>query len=144
MDHKGSSQRYLDGVQYSIDFITALLLFTGQISTSGIFVVPDGFQLAMTGPIFGGVTLQGVNRNWDVVGAAVDRIVAILLILNVIRVTGPYITSGRFFLVVAGEIFGIKEIAGAVPLSAMNPREASSVARFIKRAVIRRTEGNRR
>lgn len=38
----------LETIQYSIDFITAILLLTGRITTTGIFVVPEGFYLAAT------------------------------------------------------------------------------------------------
>lgn len=49
----------LEPIRYSIDFVTAILLLMGQITTSGIFVVPDGFYLAATGEILGGVRLTG-------------------------------------------------------------------------------------
>ena len=52
----------LQGIQYSVDFVTAMLLLTGQITTSGIFVVPEGFYLASTGEILGGVRLMGQSE----------------------------------------------------------------------------------
>lgn len=33
----------VEALQYSIDFVTAIMLLTGRITTSGIFVVPEGF-----------------------------------------------------------------------------------------------------
>lgn len=100
--------------QYSIDIISAILLLTGQITTSGIFFVPEGFYLAATGPILGGIRMTGRSESSSAVLDVVDVLTSILLILNVIRVTGPYLTSSRFFLVFSGPIFGIKDI---VPLT---------------------------
>lgn len=133
------AQRYAGGIQYSVDFITAILLFIGQITTTGIFAVPEGFYLALTGPVFGGVASEGINPRFNVALGFVDKIVAILLVLNIVRVTGPYITSGRFFLVVSGEIFGIKEIAGTAPLSQMKRLESDEVATVIKDIVLSHT-----
>lgn len=145
-ESRGNQQRstsLLEGIQYSIDFIAAVLLFTGQISITGIFVVPEGFYLSATGPVLGGVTVEGLSENLNAVGRTVDRMIALLLVLNVIRVTGPYITSGRFFIVISGEIFGIKEIVGAIPLSDMNRREASGISTFMERTVLNRTRRRR-
>lgn len=104
------SSEFLASTQYSIDIITAILLLTGQITTSGIFFVPEGFYLAATGPIMGGVRLTGQLESASAVLDVVDVLTSILLILNAIRVTGPYITSGRIFIVFSGSIFGINDI----------------------------------
>lgn len=63
---------------------------------------------------------------------AVNLVSAILLILNVIRVTGPYISSQRALIIFSGEIFGIKEIAGVVRMGDMNRKTAAKLRRSIR------------
>ena len=122
----------VEAVQYSIDFVTAILLLTGRITTSGIFVVPEGFFLAATGPILGGDNLEGKTVQTALGLRAVNLVSAILLILNVIRVTGPYISSQRALIIFSGEIFGIKEIGGVVPMDDMNRKTAAKLRRSIR------------
>ena len=135
MARKEGESKALHGVevvQYSIDFVTAILLLTGRITTSGIFVVPEGFFLAATGPILGGDNLEGKTMQTALGLRAVNLVSAILLILNVIRVTGPYISSQRALIIFSGEIFGIKEIAGVVPIDDMNRKTAAKLRRSIR------------
>ncbi|RIV26439.1 hypothetical protein D2Q93_04530 [Alicyclobacillaceae bacterium I2511] len=122
----------MEALQYSIDFVTAILLLTGHITTSGIFVVPEGFFLSATGPILGGDNFEGKTTQTSIGLRTINLVSAILLILNVIRVTGPYITSRRAFVVFSGEIFGIKEIAGAVRMEDMNRRAASQLRQYVR------------
>lgn len=122
----------IEALQYSIDFVTAILLLTGRITTTGIFVVPEGFFLSATGPILGGSNFEGKTIQTAMGLRTINLVSAILLILNVIRVTGPYITSGRAFVVFSGEIFGIKEIAGVVRVDDMNRRMASQLRRYVR------------
>jgi len=122
----------LAAVQYSVDFVTAILLLTNRITTTGIFVVPEGFFLSATGRILGGTPSTGQTDALSRAFRAINILSAILLILNVIRVTGPYITSGRAFLVYSGEIFGIKGISGVVPMGEMNQRVALQLRRYAR------------
>lgn len=121
----------LQAIQYSIDFVTAILLLTGQITTSGIFVIPEGFFLSATGPVLGGASFEGQTEILSVGLRTINVLSAILLILNVLRVTGPYVTSGRVYLVFSGEIFGIKEIVGAVSMSDMNQDVALQIRKHV-------------
>ena len=120
-------------IRYGIDLVTAVLLLTGQITTTGIFVVPEGFYLAASGPIFGGVRSTGTSTPATVVLSAVDALVAVLLILQAIRDTGVYITSQRFFIVFSGPIFGIKEVVGAVSPRDMQNPQVTAMKRYIRR-----------
>ena len=129
-------------VQYSIDFVTAILLLTGRITTSGIFVVPEGFFLAATGPILGGDNLEGKTVQTALGLRAVNLVSAILLILNVIRVTGPYIYSQRALIIFSGEIFGIKPTTGAVPLDNMNRKMASRLRRAVREELLNFNDAN--
>lgn len=122
----------LQSIQYSVDFVTAILLLTGQITTSGLFIVPEGFYLASTGEILGGVRLTGQTSGAVGILRLVDIIAALLLVVNAVRVTGPYITSGRAFIVFSGEIFGVKEIAGVVPVQDMNIDAVSELREFFR------------
>jgi hypothetical protein len=122
----------LEALQYSIDFVTAILLLTGQITTAGIFIVPEGFFLSATGPILGGDLFEGKTVETSIGLRTVNVVSAILLILNVIRVTGPYITSRRAIIVFSGEIFGIKDIAGVVSVRDMNRKVTQQVRQYVR------------
>lgn len=122
--------------QYGVDVTTAALLLTRQITTNGIFLVPGGFYLAATGPVLGGVRSIGVDLPYTAVLRAVDGLLAILLILQVIRVTGPYITTQRFFVVFSGPIFGIKEIAGTMDLRDMTRPSVKGIREFVKQTLV--------
>lgn len=132
----GKATTALRSIQYSIDFITAILLLTGQLTTTGIFVVPEGFYLSSTGEILGGVRLTGKNENAASVLRMVNVIVALLLVVNAIRVTGPYVTSGRVFIVFGGAIFGVKEIAGVADVEDMNQDVAVQLRDYLRESVL--------
>ena len=132
----GKSSTALRSIQYSIDFVTAILLLTGQITVGGIFVVPEGFYLSATGEILGGVRVTGRNEGGTGVLRMVNVITALLLIVNAIRVTGPYVTSGRVFLVFGGPIFGIKEVAGVANVEDMNQGVAGQLREYLRESVL--------
>jgi hypothetical protein len=125
-------------VQYGIDVGTAVLLLTGQITTSGIFVVPEGFYLAATGPILGGVRSKGRTVPATAALDGLDALVAILLLLNLIRVTGPYISSRRWFIAFSGSIFGIKDIGTTEMPNEQRNRQALEIRRHIRSALVDR------
>ncbi len=132
----GKSSTALRSIQYSIDFVTAILLLTGQITVGGIFVVPEGFYLSATGEILGGVRVTGRNEGGTGVLRMVNVITALLLIINAIRVTGPYVTSGRVFLVFGGPIFGIKEVVGVANVEDMNQGAAGQLRDYLRESVL--------
>ena len=132
----GMSSTALRSIQYSIDFVTAILLLTGQITVGGIFVVPEGFYLSATGEILGGVRVTGRNEGGTGVLRMVNVITALLLIVNAIRVTGPYVTSGRVFLVFGGPIFGIKEVVGVANVEDMNQGAAGQLRDYLRESVL--------
>lgn len=122
----------LQTVQYSIDFLTATLLLTGQITTSGIYIVPGGFFLAGTGPIIGGDRMKGISTpaKWGL--DAIDVINALLLIIGQVRVSGPFFTSGRVYIVWTGDIFGLERAKVINPAS----ETRQSLRQFIKKQMI--------
>ena len=126
----------LEPIRYSIDFVTAILLLMGQITTSGLFVVPDGFYLAATGEILGGVRLTGQTPGTAETLRLVDIISALLLIVNAVRVTGPYITSERMFIVFGGEIFGVDDVVGVAPMGVMNAEAAMELRDFFRKKTL--------
>lgn len=128
----------LSGVQYSVDFVTAILLLTGQITTVGIYIVSDGFLLAATGPIMGGDRLTGIPVPASFGLDAVDVINAFLLILGQVRVTGPYITSGRVYMVWTGPIFGLESTTVTTPVN----EKQQALGQYVKQQVLRRGEAS--
>lgn len=124
--------------QYSIDIIAAILLLTGQITTTGIFLVPEGFYLGATGPILGGVRSTGQSGSAGVILDVVDVLSAVLLIMNAIRVTGPYITSHRFFLVFSGPLFGIKDIVNVLEPEKGHASGSMGLRNYIRNTMVSR------
>jgi hypothetical protein len=117
--HKSPNERktFISGIGQSIDIVAAILLLTGQITVTGAFVSPNGFWLSMTGPVFGGVRLTGKNVVSDAVLDAVDIVTALLLILGLITVSGPWISSSSFNLTVSGPIFGVTSVPLPIDIS---------------------------
>lgn len=130
----------LRGVQYSVDFLTAILLLTGQISTVGVYIVSNGFLLAATGPIMGGDRLKGLSTPASMGLDAIDVINALLLIIGQVQVTGPYITSGRLYMVWTGEIFGLPTTEVTTP--AVEKQRA--LAQYMKNQVLHHGQASNR
>lgn len=126
----------LRGVQYSVDFLTAILLLTGQITTVGVYIVSNGFLLAATGPIIGGDRMKGQSTAASIGLDAIDVINALLLIVGQVQVTGPYITSGRVYIVWTGEIFGLETTEVTTPAM----EEQRSLAQYIKKQMLHRRQ----
>lgn len=110
---------FITSVYQAIDFSAAILILTGQITSTGVFVSPSGFWLSLTGPILGGTRLQGSNFASTAVLDAVDVVAALLLIMGQLTVTGPWITSGSFNLVITGPAFGVLRVP--VPVTESKP-----------------------
>lgn len=130
----------LRGVQYSVDFLTAILLLTGQITTVGVYIVSNGFLLAATGPIIGGNRMKGQSKTASIGLDAIDVINALLLIVGQVQVTGPYITSGRVYIVWTGEIFGLETTEVTTP--AVEERRA--LAQYIKKRMLHQRQPTNR
>ncbi len=105
----------MDVVHETLDILSAILLITGQISISGVFIQPDGFSLSLSGPITGGgaVVKQHEQKAQPVLNG-LNILTAVLLLLRQIQVVGTYITAGRFTIVLSGPAFGAKWLK-AVP-----------------------------
>lgn len=99
-------------IERTLGLITAILLLTGQITIIGIFVRPGRFSLSLGGPITGGSRLEGIDNQGmgNFVINFIDIILAILLIIDEINVTGSFISSGDFTINVSGPIFGYPRV----------------------------------
>jgi hypothetical protein len=120
---KGSPKRSTRGnvvasMYQAIDYFSAILLLTGQVTSTGVFISPGGMWLSITGPIIGGKRLSGTGLASGIALDTVDIVAAILLILGQLTVTGPWITTASFNLVISGPAFGVN----TVPVPA-TPRE---------------------
>ena len=94
-------------LQRDLNLATAFLLLTGQITVKGVFVYPGRFSLSMSGPIFGSTRIVGKPQNiTNTVIDIIDVLIAILLIMDQIRIIGVLVGPGRFSLTVTGPIFG--------------------------------------
>lgn len=123
MKQKGSPKSGTRGsvvasLYQAIDYFSAILLLTGQVTSTGVFISPGGMWLSCTGPIIGGKRLSGTDLPSGIALDVVDIVTALLLILGQLTVTGPWITTGSFNLVISGPAFGVN----TVPVPA-TPRE---------------------
>lgn len=102
--------KLIQNVYRSLDVTAAVLLLTGQISISGVFITTGaGFSLSLSGPITGGMRTVSHTTKTNQVIDSIDAIAAILLILDQINVIGTFISAHRFTLVVTGPVFGEKK-----------------------------------
>ncbi|PWI56872.1 hypothetical protein [Sulfoacidibacillus thermotolerans] len=102
-------------VHYGIDLLTAALLLSGQLQPVGMFVVPEGFMLSLSGPLLGGVTMKTTTSGAKFVMAGLEVITAVFLIARVFGTTGVYVSSHRFSIVVAGLPIGSAPPVAALP-----------------------------
>lgn len=138
--HDGG-ERAISSAMRAIDIWTAILLLTGQITVGGVFISSGAIWFSLLGPILGNVRYEGREPGGDVLLDGIDVITAFLLILGQITNTGPWITSGRFNLVVTGPIFGYKNIP--VPINFSKNKKAKMFSNDFYQEVVRR-EMNKR
>ncbi|MFF5399660.1 hypothetical protein ACFY5J_20250 [Peribacillus butanolivorans] len=117
-----TNKKVIHSFQRSIEITSAILLLTGQITIIGIFVRPGRFSLSLGGPLFGGHRLEGKDHSQEgnLFIDILDIIIAILLINDVIHVTGFFVSSGEFTINVSGPIFGYPEVTPALPIEDYN------------------------
>lgn len=134
-DGKSISEKTVHAVHQSIDFITSILLLTGQLTIRGVFFTPSGFSLSLTGPIIGGSRSEAREGepNVNLVIDSIDVITALLLIIGQINVEGTFITSHLFTIVVSGPPFGRLKTEAYVP-------EAEEFFSNFKRNVFRKNK----
>ncbi len=106
--------RAIQTLHRGLDIVTAVLLFTGQITIGGVFFAPGDFALSLSGP-FTGSGAVGITENTKIVLDGLDIIVALLLVINQIQVIGTYITSDKFTIVVGGPPFGSPQVKAYLP-----------------------------
>lgn len=96
-------------LQRDLNLATAFLLLSGQITIVGVFVTAGGFSVSLSGPIFGGNRLEGKSGNKvaNTIVDIIDVLIAILLIMDEIRLTGVVVGPGRFSVDVSGPVFGL-------------------------------------
>ncbi|WP_057775604.1 hypothetical protein [Cytobacillus dafuensis] len=109
-------------LQRDLNLVTAFLLLSGQITIVGVFVIPGGFSVSLSGPIFGGSRLEGKcgNRVLNAFIDIIDVIIAILLIIDEIRLVSVVVGPGRFSVDVSGPIFGEEVNEPTLPLLRQN------------------------
>ncbi|MEC1522272.1 hypothetical protein P9D43_09605 [Neobacillus niacini] len=105
-------------LQRDLNLVTAFLLLTGQITVIGVFITSGGFRVSLSGPILGGE--RTVGKYEDKISNAVidiiDLVLAILLIVDQIRLTGVVLGPRRFSVNVSGPIFGVPLYEPALPV----------------------------
>ena len=107
----------VESIQRNIDFITAALLLTGQLTLARIAIEPGGFALSVGGPLTGLSRLEGKfgHTTLNLIIDIGDIVIAILLITNKINVSGVFLGPGRFSINMTGPIFGIPKRQYTIP-----------------------------
>jgi hypothetical protein len=134
---QGEGVRVISAAMRAIDIWAAILLLTGQLTTGGVFFSSGAIWFTLVGPIFGNVRYEGKSPSANVVLDGIDVITAFLLILGQITNTGPWITSGRFNLVVSGPAFGNTNVPVPINLSKINKKTQVFFNDFCQEIVIR-------
>lgn len=107
---QANRNRIVSGIYHAIDYSTAILLLSGQVTAGGVFLSPGGFWLSLSGPVIGGIRMSGRSVTSGAVLDTVDIVTALLLICGQLTVTGPWISSKSFTIVVSGPAFGIHSV----------------------------------
>lgn len=100
--------RVIATLQRELNIATAALLLTGQITIIGVFVTSGEFSLSLSGPLFGRERIESkfgdqlTNSLIDVI----DIIIAVLLLIDEVRVVSSVVGPSRFTVNVSGPIFG--------------------------------------
>ncbi|MEH7383696.1 hypothetical protein V7138_24785 [Bacillus sp. JJ1533] len=127
MQNEDNIQRdieFIASLQRDLNIVTAGLLLTGQITIIGVFITPPEFSLSLSGPIFGRARLEGKNGNEisTAIVDVIDVIIAILLLVDAIRVIGSVFGPSRFSINVSGPIFGAPLYEPTLPILKQNYR----------------------
>lgn len=108
--------KYIGAFQQWLDLSVAILLLTGQFTVRSVILTADAyFSLSLSGPILGGPRAQPVTEGASFVLDSIDVILALLLILGEVNVSGMFIQSQRFTLLVGGPPFGGPKSTPYVP-----------------------------
>ena len=115
---RNALQSYLRTIYQTIDITTAVLLLTGQITIRSIIFTTGGeARITVAGPIFG---IERTEARPEVPGAAavidgLDVILALLIILGEMQVSGLFISQQRFALQISGPPLGSPRYEAYVP-----------------------------
>ena len=107
-----------------LNLATAFLLLSGQITIRGVFVTSGALSFSISGPIFGNTRLEGKSGNnlTNIVIDIIDVIIAILLIMDEIRLMGVFVTPNKFSVTVSGPLLGEPLTEPSLPILRENYR----------------------
>lgn len=127
--------RVIASLQRDLNLAAAALLLTGQITIVGIFVAPGEFSLSLSGPLFGRARIEGKfgNNLTTTMIDILDVIIALLLIIDEIRVESAVVGPSRFSIIASGPIFGAPVYEPTLPILKRNYK-------FIKKIVTKHYE----
>lgn len=134
---KNQGVEFIAAAQRAIDIWIAILLLTGQLTVGGVFVSYGAFWFSLIGPIFGNIRIEGKTTNANVVVDAIDIITALLLILGQLTNTGPWLSSGRFNMVVTGPAFGYDDVPVPINSSKISKNAEEFCNDFTEQIIIR-------
>jgi len=110
--------QFIATLQRDLNLLAAFLILSGQVTIIGVFVNPGEFSVSFGGPITGGFRLESKFGDTvsNIIIDVIDVIIAVLLIIDELRLSGTFITQSRFSIVFTGPIFGHPVIEPTVPI----------------------------
>lgn len=114
--------QFIATLQRDLNLLAAFLILTGQLTIVGVFVTPGGFSVSFSGPITGGSRLESKfgDQITNVLIDVIDVVIAVLLIIDEIRLVSTVIAQGRFSIDFTGPIFGNPVVEPTIPILQQN------------------------
>ncbi len=109
---------FIATLQRDINLLAAFLILTGQLTIVGVFVTSGGFSVSFGGPITGESRLESKfgDHATNVLIDVIDVIIAVLLIIDELRLVSTVITHSRFSIDFTGPIFGNPVVEPTLPI----------------------------
>ena len=113
---------FIATLQRDINLLAAFLILTGQLTIVGIFIIPGGFSVSFSGPITGGSRLESKfgDQVTNVLIDVIDVIIAVLLIIDELRLVSTVFAQSRFSIDFTGPIFGNPIVEPTIPILQQN------------------------
>ncbi|MGG3858167.1 hypothetical protein ABET41_09400 [Metabacillus fastidiosus] len=116
-------------LQKYINYIIAILLLTGQLTITGVFVRAGAISLSLGGPIIGSDRIQARRgkKTVNLLIGVIDVIIALLILAEQIGIVSVVISSEKFFLNVTGPIFGESRVVASAPVLHENVKALNQI-----------------
>ncbi|MED4402643.1 hypothetical protein [Metabacillus fastidiosus] len=116
-------------LQKYINYIIAILLLTGQLTITGVFVKSGGISFSLGGPIIGSDRIEARQgkKTVNLLIGVIDIILALLLLAEQIGISSVVISAQKFFINVTGPILGEPKVGVTAPILQGNVRALNQI-----------------